>query len=80
MGERGYRCGRERERETRERDRGGREKDKKRLRVGERKIGRETGVAERERKKIKRETGAGEKEKATESEPQIERKRDNSGR
>ena len=61
---------------------GGREKDKKRFRVGERKIGRETGVVERERerKKIKRETGAGEKEKAAESEPQIERKRDNSGR
>ena len=34
-----------------ERDRGGREKDKKRFRVGERKIGRETGVAEREREK-----------------------------
>ena len=35
------------ERETgvreKERDRGGREKDKKRFRVGERKIGRETG-------------------------------------
>ena len=46
-----------------DRDRGGREKDKKRFRVGERKIGRETGVVERERerKKIKRETGAGEK-------------------
>ena len=58
-----------------ERDRGGREKDEKRFRVGERKIGRETGVAERDRKKIKREreTGAGEKEKAAESEPQIER-------
>ena len=64
-----------------ERDRGGREKDKKRFRVGERKIGRETGVVERERKKI-RETGAGEKEKekAAESEPQIERKRDRDGR
>ena len=50
--------------------------------MGERKIGLETGVVERERKKIKRETGAGEKvkEKAAESEPQIERKRDNSGR
>ena len=46
-----------------ERDLGGTEKDKKRFRVAERKIGRETGVAERERKKIKRETGAGEKEK-----------------
>ena len=34
-----------------ERDRGGREKDKKRFRVGERKIGRETGVVEREREK-----------------------------
>ena len=44
--------------------------------MAERKIGRETGVAERERKKIKRETGAGGKEKAAESEPQIERKRD----
>ena len=56
MGQRGYRCGRERERERdrserKERDRGGREKDKKRFRVGERKIGRETGVAEREREK-----------------------------
>ena len=50
--------------------------------MGERKIGRETGVAERERKKIKRETGVGEKEKeiAAESEPQIERKRDRDGR
>ena len=53
------RSGRERiqvwERETgvreKERDRGGREKDKKRFRVGERKIGRETGVVEREREK-----------------------------
>ena len=65
MGERGYRCGRERETGVREkeRDRGGREIDKKRFRVGERKIGRETGVVERERKKIKRETGTGEKEK-----------------
>ena len=63
-----------------ERDRGGREKDKKRFRVGERRIGRETGVVERERKKIKRETGAGEKEKAAESEPQIEIKRDRDGR
>ena len=51
MRERGYRCGRERE--TKERDRGGREKDKKRFRVGERKIGRETGVVEREREKKK---------------------------
>ena len=57
-----------------------REKDKKRFRVGERKLGRETGVAERERKKIKRETRAGEKEKAAESEPKIERKRDRDGR
>ena len=47
--------------------------------MGERKIGRETGVVERE-KKIKRETGAGEKEKAAESEPQIQRKRDRDGR
>ena len=31
--------------------------------MGERKIGREIGVVEREKKKIKRETGAGEKEK-----------------
>ena len=29
-----------------ERDRGGRQKDKKRFRVGERRIGRETGVIE----------------------------------
>ena len=48
-----------------------REKDKKRFRVGERKIRRETGVVERgkqelerENKKIKkRETGAGERER-----------------
>ena len=83
--ERGYRCGGERETGVREkeRDRGGREKDKKRFRVGERKIGRETGVVEREREReIKRKTGAGEKEKekAAESEPQIERKRDRDGR
>ena len=50
--------------------------------VGERKIGRETGIREieREKKKDKRETGAGEKERAAESEPQIERKRDRDGR
>ena len=45
----------ERERETgvreKERDRGWREKDKKRFRVGERKIGRDTGVVERERER-----------------------------
>ena len=59
VGERGYRCGREtgvREKET---DRGGREKDKKRFRVGERKIGRETGVVERERKKDKKRDRSG---------------------
>ena len=37
-----------------ERNRGGREKDKKRFRVGERKIGREIGVVERERERDKR--------------------------
>ena len=36
-----------------ERDRGGRDKDKKRFRVGERKIGPETGVVERERERKK---------------------------
>ena len=37
---------------VREKERQGRrEKDKKRFRVGERKIGRETGVVEREREK-----------------------------
>ena len=50
VGERGYRCGREKETGVREkeRDRGGREKDKKRFRVGERKIKRDSGW-ERER-------------------------------
>ena len=52
MGQRD-RSGRERETGVREkeRDRGGRDKDKKRFRVGERKIGPETGVVEREREK-----------------------------
>ena len=69
VGERGYRCGRERERQGWERKEYVREKDKKKFRVGERKIGRETGVVETERResererererKIKRETGAG---------------------
>ena len=52
---------RERDRSERKGERQGWErerKDKKRFRVGERKIGREIGVVERERKKIKRETGA----------------------
>ena len=40
------------------------EKDKKIFRVGDRKIGRETGVAQREReKKMRRETGAGERKR-----------------
>ena len=45
-----------------ERDRGGREKDKKRFRVGERKIGRETGVVERERERKKRDRSGRERE------------------
>ena len=53
--ETGYRCGRERHtnRSERKRERQGREieKDKKRFRVGERKIGRETGVVQRERER-----------------------------
>ena len=56
----------ERERETgvreKERDRGGREKDKKRFMVGERKIGRETGVVEREKKDKKRDRSGRERE------------------
>ena len=56
MGERGYRCGGERERRERDRserkgERQGWEKDKKRFRLGERKIGREAGVVEREEKR-----------------------------
>ena len=57
------------ERETRERDRSERKgerqgwererKDKKRFRVGERKIGREIGVVERERKKDKKRDRSG---------------------
>ena len=46
-----------------ERDRGGREKDKKRFRVGERKIGRETGVVEREKKDKKRDRSGRERER-----------------
>ena len=42
---------RERKRQEKKGDRGGREKDKKRLRGGESKIGRETGIRERKRKK-----------------------------
>ena len=52
------RSGREKERareRERQRDRGVREKDKKRFRVGERKIGRETGVVERGRQELERE-------------------------
>ena len=77
VGERGYRCGGERH--TQERDRGGREKDKRRFRVGERKIGRETGGGterERERKKDKKraETGAGERKKERERDREKNRR------
>ena len=46
-----------------ERGRGGREKDKKRFRVGEIKIGRETGVVEREKKDKKRDRSGRERER-----------------
>ena len=65
VGERGYRCGRERDRTERKGERQGWErerKDKKRFRVGERKIGREIGVVEREKKDKKRDRSGRERE------------------